>query len=99
MDQMMQDKTYRDIDNDAGPLEKRKPSQFPTFMFDTMIMSYGLKTIAVKVLVQLTNGIKEGIDNNPFGKLISRMLGLANPPLRADEISIVIRAHTFFKLV
>ena len=51
MDQMMQDKTYRDLENDAGPLEKRKPSQFPSFMFDTMIMSYGLKTIAVKVLV------------------------------------------------
>jgi len=29
MDQMMQDKTYRDIENDAGPLEKRKPCYFP----------------------------------------------------------------------
>ena len=68
-------------------------------MFDSMIMSYGLKTIAVKMVVQLTNGLKVNIDYNPYGKLISRMLGLTNPPLRTDEISIVIRAHTFFKLV
>lgn len=51
------------------------------------------------MVVQLTNGLKVNIDHNPYGKLISRMLGLTNPPLRTDEISIVIRAHTFFKLV
>jgi hypothetical protein len=27
------------------------------------------------------------------------MLGLALPPMRLDEIQVVIRAHTFFKIV
>ena len=31
--------------------------------------------------------------------MMNRLLGLALPPMRLDEIQIVIRAHTFFKLV
>ena len=49
--------------------------------------------------MQLTNGLKENQKGNPFAHLMNRLLGLALPPMRLDEIQIVIRAHTFFKLV
>lgn len=47
----MQDKTYKDIEVDAAPIEKRKAKNFPSFMFDSLIMTYGLKNIAVKNVV------------------------------------------------
>ena len=68
-------------------------------MFESMIMSYGLQNIAVKMCIQLTNGLKETTNDYPYGRLLTRMLGMTNPPLRLDEVRIVIRAHTFFKLV
>jgi hypothetical protein len=59
MNQTMQDKVYRDIENETGPFAQRQAQPFPTFMYDSMIMQYGLQQIAIKVIVQLTNGLKE----------------------------------------
>lgn len=40
----MQDKAYKDIADEAFS----RGESFPQFMYDYMILSYGLKTIAVK---------------------------------------------------
>lgn len=77
----------------------RSAIPFPTFMYDSMIMQYGLQQIAIKVLCQLTNGLKQEQEQNQFAHMMYRLLGLALPPMRLDEIAIVVRAHTFFKLV
>ena len=95
----MEDKAYRDLENDADLIDKRKEIPFPSFLFESMIMSYGLQSLAVKMCIQLTNGLKESTNDYPYGNLLTRMLGMSNPPLRLDEVRIVIRAHTFYKLV
>lgn len=42
LNQTMQDKVYRDIENESGPVAQRLAVPFPTFMYDSMIMQYGL---------------------------------------------------------
>lgn len=53
----MQDKTYRDIENEGGAIERRIGASFPAFMYDSMLMTYGLQNISVKMIVQMANGL------------------------------------------
>ena len=53
----MQDKTYRDIENEVGAMERRIGASFPAFMYDSMLMTYGLQNISVKMIVQMANGL------------------------------------------
>jgi hypothetical protein len=40
-----------DIENDSLDFDKRKESTFSKFLYDSILMQYGLKTIAVKNVV------------------------------------------------
>ena len=99
MDQLIQDKVYFDLEIQSGPVQERKPVSFATFMFDSMLMQYGLYNIAIKILMQMVNGLKVMTSNTPFGYLIAQVCGLALPKLRQDEVQITLRCHTFFKIV
>jgi hypothetical protein len=55
----MQDKVYSDLDNWANPIGERTPVSFETFMYDSMIMRFGLYSISVKVMMQLVNGLQK----------------------------------------
>ena len=68
-------------------------------MYDVMIMKFGLQSIAIKTLIQLTNGLNFESKANPYAHSLSNMLGMAVPPYRLDEIQIVLRSHMFFKMV
>lgn len=57
IDQIMQDKAYRDIENETGNLNRRMGASFPSFMYDSMLMTYGLQNISVKMIVQMANGL------------------------------------------
>jgi hypothetical protein len=57
IDQIMQDKTYRDIENETGSIDRRIGPSFPSFMYDSMLMAYGLQNISVKMIVQMANGL------------------------------------------
>ena len=70
---------------------------FHTFMYDCMIMRYGLQSIAIKTLIQLTNGLNFE-KKSPFAHTLSNMIGMAVPPFRLDEVQIVLRSHLFFKM-
>lgn len=61
-------------------------------------MHYGLYSIAMKVLMQLVNGLRSVDSTTPWGFMIAQSCGLVKPPLRADEIKILLRGHTFFKV-
>ena len=36
------------METENGPIDERAPIPFATFMYDTMIMTYGLQSLAVK---------------------------------------------------
>ena len=55
-------------------------------MYDVMIMKFGLQSIAIKSLIQMTNGLTMESKKNPFAHTLSNMLGMAVPPYRLDEI-------------
>lgn len=55
----MQDKVYADLEAfQSTSIIDRCPVSFPTFLYDTMIMQYGMMSISIKVLMQLVNGLK-----------------------------------------
>ena len=62
-------------------------------------MKFGLQSIAIKTLIQMTNGLNFEMKHNPFAHTLSNMIGMAVPPYRLDEIQIVLRSHLFFKMV
>ena len=99
MDNVMQEKVWIDLESEAGPLESRAAIPFHTFMYDVMIMKFGLQSIAIKTLIQLTNGLTFEMKTCPFAHTLSNMIGMAVPPYRLDEIQIVLRSHLFFIMV
>ena len=42
MDNVMQEKVWIDLDAETGPLQSRSAIPFHTFMYDVMIMKFGL---------------------------------------------------------
>lgn len=99
MDNVMQEKVWIDLESESGPLEHRSAVPFHTFMYDFMIMRFGLQSIAIKTLIQMTNGLTIEQKINPWAHTLSNMIGMASPPYRLDEIQIVLRTHLFFKMV
>ena len=99
MDNVMQEKVWIDIEQEADSIENRSAVPFHTFMYDVMIMKFGLQSIAIKTLIQMTNGLNYEMKQNPFAHSLSNMIGMAAPPYRLDEIQIVLRSHMFFKMV
>jgi len=63
--------------------DQRKEAPFFVFLFDNLIMQFGLKALAQKNVVAIYNGLK-AYEGQPYGQLILRMVGLAVPPLRRD---------------
>ena len=51
MDNVMQEKVWIDLESEIGPLESRSAVPFHTFMYDVMIMKFGLQSIAIKTLI------------------------------------------------
>lgn len=51
MDVLMQEKVYFDLDNWGGPVSERMPISFATFMYDSLLMQYGLYNISIKVMM------------------------------------------------
>lgn len=83
----MRDKVYFDIESsNKEQVADRAPVTFPTFMYDSMIMQYGLFSVSIKVLMQLANGLKTVNSSTPFGYMLAQVCGLAKPRLRSDEI-------------
>ena len=62
-------------------------------------MKFGLQSIAIKTLIQMTNGLNLEMKTSPFAHTLSNMIGMAVPPYRLDEIQIVLRSHLFFRMV
>jgi len=57
LNQIMMDKAYRDINHETDSLDRRLGPSFPQFVYDTMIIMFGLPTISVKTIVQMCNGL------------------------------------------
>ena len=51
MDTVMQEKVWIDLESEVGALESRSAVPFHTFMYDVMIMKFGLQSIAIKTLI------------------------------------------------
>lgn len=96
MDQAMEDKVKYDLDIENQEFSVRKPLSFANFIYDQLMMQYGLKALAIKSIVHMNNGLKN-CEDSPYGSYLSRSVGLALPPLRRDEIAVIQRCHFFFK--
>jgi hypothetical protein len=55
----MQSKVFVELEMEVGPIHGRASVYFPIFMYDSIIMQYGLINIAIKILMQLVNGLKK----------------------------------------
>ena len=86
LDEIMQEKVIQDLENEDGPISTRTAAPFHQFLYDSMIMRFGLQSIAIKTLIQMSNGLKEVQGRMLFAHLLNKMLGLGVPPLRLDEI-------------
>ena len=51
MDTVMQEKVWIDLESESGPVDSRSAVPFHTFMYDVMIMKFGLQSIAIKTLI------------------------------------------------
>ena len=51
MDNVMQEKVWIDLEAESSVLEHRSAAPFHTFMYDVMIMKFGLQSIAIKTLI------------------------------------------------
>ena len=51
MDNVMQEKVWIDLENETQDIEKRQAIPFHSFMYDVMIMRFGLQSIAIKQLI------------------------------------------------
>lgn len=47
----MQSKVFVELEMEVGPIHGRASVYFPIFMYDSIIMQYGLINIAIKILV------------------------------------------------
>ena len=74
----MQDKVYYDLELENSSISERTPVSFPTFMYDSLLMHYGLYQISIKVLMQLSNGIKLINNDQAFGYMLRQMLGFSD---------------------
>jgi hypothetical protein len=54
----MEDKMRYDIENYHIDYDNRKEITFSMFIYDAMLMQYGLKTIAVKNIISLCNSLR-----------------------------------------
>lgn len=57
MDLIICEKVYTDIELSRGPVDQRLPDPFPNFMYDQVLVQYGLYSVSIKVLMQLVNGL------------------------------------------
>ena len=97
-DNMMTDMVFSDIEQQNLPISDRDFTSFPQFLYDNAIMQYGFQSIAIKVLMQLVNGLKKMTVDVPYGNRLAQTLGLSGTKLREDEINVILYSHTFFKL-
>jgi hypothetical protein len=67
MDGIICDKVYQDFDNASGPLPERQFIHFSQFIYDSMLMKFGLLNLMVKTLMQLVNGLKNLDNSLAFG--------------------------------
>eukprot|EP00347_Sterkiella_histriomuscorum_P023774 403333433 len=99
IEEAMDSKVKADLDQDLlQSCEERDYQMFTTYMYDSLLMQYGLKTIANKNIIMINNGLKS-FEQYPYGNLISRILGISEPYFMRDSVSIIVRAHLFFKEV
>ncbi|CDW83377.1 UNKNOWN [Stylonychia lemnae] len=98
LDDAMESKVKADLDIEKLTFEERDYQIFSVYLYDSLLMQYGLKTIANKNIIQMNNGLKL-FTGTPFGSLIMRILGLQEPFMLKDQVSIVVRSHLFFKEV
>jgi len=57
LEPVMVEKVLVDLENEKGDVEKRAAIPFYTFMYDQMIMRFGLQSIAIKLIIQMSNGL------------------------------------------
>ena len=51
LDEIMQEKVIQDLENEDGPISTRTAAPFHQFLYDSMIMRFGLQSIAIKTLI------------------------------------------------
>ena len=98
IDPIMQEKCWSDLDKEKTEIQTRKMQPFHQFIYDAVVMSKGLPSIAAKTLYLMTNGLRTNA-KKPYAAIVNRMLGFNSSPFRIDETQQVIRCHMLFKLV
>ena len=71
IDTIFQDKVYFDLEIFSTHVTDRVSVSFSSFMYDNVIMQYGLYSISIKVLMQLVNSLQTMNSNTPYGYMIS----------------------------
>jgi len=86
----MEEKVKMDVEMEQLDFDQRKYQQFSKFLYDSILMQYGLKTIAIRNIVQLCNGVhhlfpmKNTISNETYVKELGRIIGMRNPAYNKD---------------
>ncbi|CDW83979.1 UNKNOWN [Stylonychia lemnae] len=85
MEQTMEEKVKSDLENISSDIDHKKAQTFASFLYDSILMQYGLKTIAVKNVIQLCNGLKVQ-QSQAYANYLGRIIGILPPSLDRDQI-------------
>ena len=97
----MDDKVRVDSETEKNASSLDQVQTFPSFLYDQILMQYGLKSIAVKNILQLANGIKNSQTTGlgEYAVVFGRMLGITQPAFEKDQTAFVVKTFYFFKEV
>lgn len=99
MNSIMSKKVALDILSAKGSdVLTRKPQHFPDFVYEQSLIAFGQQTRCNQNLVMMVNGLNQFEESNAYAKILNRLLGMTMPPLRNDEIQVVLKSHQFFTL-
>jgi hypothetical protein len=102
---LLEDKLQMDIDCENS---NKQSKYLPNYILDQLSMKFGLKTIAVKNLISLKEGLssvtksyrKENPTKTPFSLLLTTIMGLESDTginLSSDQVSLIVKSRPLWQ--
>ena len=75
---------------------QRRPQLFHNYLYDQSLLKFGKYSLSAENIVKMCNGLTSLEDDDPYAKVLLRIMGMTVPPFRFDEIQVVLKSIQFF---
>ena len=65
---------------------QRRPQLFHNYLYDQSLLKFGKYSLSAENIVKMCNGLTSLEDDDPYAKVLLRIMGMTVPPFRFDEI-------------